>query len=137
MSKNFNSLIPKVVSLLAQGTDGGNIILMLQNAGFEASFDSYNDAKKSKKDFVHEFFIKEYRNGNIPAFFKLADLITVKEYFRPGEYEYRYSEQDAKNLANEIRQSLQNDPPQKVYSEEERRELFYRIMNFHKGLHAV
>ena len=102
-AKDLNTLIPHIARFLAMGTDYGSIILMLKNAGFEVSFEMYAGSKKSKEDFIHELFIDQEKSGNTGPFSKLANLILVKEYFRPGEYTYTYNLPEAEVLSKEIK----------------------------------
>jgi len=137
MAKTINKIIPKLSKFISQGTDAGNMIFLLKNAGFDVSLEGYSDSGKSKQDFLHEIFITYVKKGELKPFLNLAELIVVKEYFRPGEYEYVYDEEEAKSLSRELKNCVKRTKTERPMDPKEFRKLLFDIMGLHKGLHVV
>lgn len=130
----FEKLIPRIANFLSSGTDAGNIILMLQNAGFDVTFEGYNNSRRSKKDFVHELLVTRYQQGNYDPIVKLSDLLTVREYFR-GDYEYKYDEAGAQSLQDKIRRCFKKQP--EADKGKRLNAIIFDLLNLHKGLETV
>jgi len=137
MVKNIDIIIPKLAQFISRGTDAGNMILMLKNAGFEVTFESFTNSQRSKQDFIHELFINYSKQGNLKLFWKLADLLTVKEYFRPSEYDYIYDIGEAERLKTDLKACIRETKITKPITPKEFRKILFDIMKLHKGLEVV
>lgn len=137
MNKNIDIIIPKLAQFISKGTDAGNMILMLKNAGFEVTFEGFTNSQRSKQDFIHELFIDYSKEGNLKPFWKLAELITVKEYFRPSEYDYVYNTEEAEKLKRELKTCVRKTKITKPITPKEFRKILFDIVRLHKGLEVV
>lgn len=134
-STTFETLIPKIANFLSDSTDAGNIILLLQNSGFDVSFETYNRSARSKKDFLHELLVNYYQQNNHKPILKLAGLLTVTEYFR-NDYDYKYDIKLAQSLQSKIKKCFEGTVDEAT-KEKRLNGLLFDILNLHKGIAAV
>jgi len=132
--ETLEKLIPGLAKFLAEGTDAGQLVLMLQNAGFDVTFETYVNSHRSKNDFIHEIFVSHKRTNNYAPFNKIADLLLVEEYFRPDEYQYKYDKNMARSLSDRLKACLKDREP---LTEKELNRILLKALNIHKGLEAV
>lgn len=135
--KTINKIIPRLAKFIAQGTDAGNMIFLLKNAGFDVSFEHYSESRKSKQDYLHEIFLRYTKKGEIKPFLELSELLAVKEYFRPLEYDYVYDEEKAKKLCKDLKNCIRTTGTGRPLDPKEFRKLLFDIIGFHKGLHVI
>jgi len=135
--KTINKIIPKLAKFISQGTDAGNMVFLLENAGFDISLELYSESQKSKQDFLHEVFLQYTKKGEMKPFSNLSELLTVNDYFRPGEYDYTYDEEEAKNLSKELKNCIKSAKTDRPSNPKEFRKLLFDIIGFHKGLHVI
>lgn len=130
----LEKLIPELAKFLSEGTDAGQLVLMLQNAGFDVSFDAYLNSHRSKNDFIHEVLVNHKKTNNYAPFNRLADLLLVEEYFRPSEYEYKYDLGKARSLSDRLKTCLKDREPM---TDRELNRILLKALNIHKGLETV